>query len=397
MKQFFGLILLFAVINSCKKADIVPMQACNYNASESNAVHPADAKLQAILREYTEKGLPGIVLKIRDQHGVWTGSAGYADLAGKIPMKPCVTSKVASITKMLVGTLTMKLWERGKLNLDDKAASYLNDEIVDRVVNLNKVTIRQLMNHTTGIPAPTAQSAFYLAVLNNPDKRWKSEEVIRYVYDLPETFCCGSDRASYSDANTLLLGLVLDRILGEHHSLALKREVLDVLGMNDTYYYPNQELPLYTARGYFDLYNNGTITDVTNINTGSGNGYGGTYATADDIFKYMEETWRKGTFLSDSARAEMMRWVPESVGDRTANDTLFLGQCLMKRFTYLKQGSYGIGHTGRDLGYNATAVWFPKEDVTVMMLVNYGTNGSSDLKPVFMDFQDAVLKTFIHD
>lgn len=285
---------------------------------------------------------------------------------------------------------------RKKLDLDSKASDYLDKEIADRIVNLKHITIRQLMNHTSGIPSPTEQSAFYLAVLNNPDKRWEAREIIKYVYDKPEVRCCGPERASYSDANTLLLSLVLDRILGEHHSIALKREVFDKIGMPNTYYFPHQELPKNTARGYFDLYNNGTITDVTNINTGSGNGYGGTYSTVGDIFNYLETVWRNKQLLSDASRTEMQRFVAEEIGDQHPNDTLFLGEGLMKRFTYLKPGSYGIGHTGRDLGYNATGFYFPKEDVTLMFIVNYGTNGKSSLKPVFMEFQDKLLNFWLN-
>jgi D-alanyl-D-alanine carboxypeptidase len=348
-----------------------------------------------LLNTYTKKGLPGISLIIRDQHGVWIGSSGYADLDKKIPMKPCVVSKVASITKMLVGTLTMKMWQEGRIDLDQKAADFIDKDIVDNIVNLDKVTIRQLMNHTSGIPSPTAQNSFYLAVLNNPDKRWSAKEIIRYSYKVPEDKCCGADRASYSDGNTLLLSLVLDKILGYHHSQALKQEVLDALGMQQTYYFPNQELPPNTARGYFDLYNNGTITDVTNINTGSGNGYGGTYSTVFDIYNYLEKVWRKGELLTEPARNEMKRFVAEEIGTDHPVDTLFLGQGLMKRFTYIKEGSYGIGHTGRDLGYNATGFYFPKEDVTMMLIVNYGTNGNSNLKPVFLAFQDELLKSLL--
>jgi len=395
MKKLLPFLLILLAFSTCKQADIGPVEACNISFADSSSTHPLNSRLQVLLDGYTKKGLPGMSLLIRDENGVWVGSAGYADVDKKVSMQPCIVSKVASITKMLVGTLTMKMWEEGKIDLDRKAADFLDKELVDNVVNLDKVTIRQLMNHTTGIPSPTAQSSFYLAVLNNPDKRWTAKEIIKYSYKVPEDKCCGNDRASYSDANTLLLSLVLDKILGYHHSIALKSQVLDVLGMPNTYYFPNQELPPNTARCYFDLYNNGTIADVTNINTGSGNGYGGTYSTVFDIFNYLEKVWRKGEFLTEASRLEMQCFEVEEIGSDHPVDTLFLGQGLMKRFTYIKDGSFGIGHTGRDLGYNATAFYFPKEDVTLMLLVNYGTNGNSSLKPVFLEFQDELLKTLL--
>jgi D-alanyl-D-alanine carboxypeptidase len=252
------------------------------------------------------------------------------------------------------------------------------------------------MNHTSGIPAVTAQSAFYLAALNSPDKHWTAKELVKYIYNKPEEYCCGKDKASYSDSNTLLLSMILDKILGYHHSIALKSMVLDPLGMNSTYYFPHQNLPANTARGYFDLYNNNTITDVTNINTGSGNGYGGTYSTVLDLSRYIETVWRNKTFISQAAMQEMQKFVQEEINETNSKDTLFLGQCLMRRFTYIKPGSYGIGHTGRDLGYNANAFYFPKEDVTMTLIVNYGTNGKSNLKPVFLEFQDEIMKLILN-
>lgn len=386
--------ICFILISGCKEADIAPGEPCD-NPYIDNPAHPLRDVLPGIMDKYVKKGLPGTVVYVRDANGIFVHAAGYADVEQKIPMRPCVVSKVASITKMLVGTLTMKLWMEGRINLDDKAAKYLDADIVKNVVNLDKATIRQLMNHTAGIPSPTAQSSFYLAVLNNPDKRWTSKEIIKHVYGVPEDRCCGPDRASYSDGHTLLLGLVLDKILGYHHSKALYEMVLNPLRMTETYYFPHRELPKYTARGYFDLYNNGTITDVTNINTGSGNGYGGTYANVFDIAHYLDAVWRNGELLNDSARKEMLQFVAEEVNENNVADTLYLGAGIMKRFIYIKPGSYGIGHTGRDLGYNATGFFFPKEDVTLMFIVNYGTNGNSSLKPVFMEYQDEILKAIL--
>lgn len=103
--------LFLLVFSTCQDADITPMEACTFQVPEGNGQHPLNQKVQSLLEEYVRKGLPGISLMFRDQSGIWVGSAGFADLDKRIPMKPCVVSKVASITKILVGTLAMKLWE----------------------------------------------------------------------------------------------------------------------------------------------------------------------------------------------------------------------------------------------------------------------------------------------
>ncbi|MGV2482015.1 UNVERIFIED_CONTAM: serine hydrolase, partial [Salmonella enterica subsp. enterica serovar Weltevreden] len=80
--------------------------------------------------------------------------------------------------------------------------AYLPAEVVEKVANANCATIRQLMNHTSGIYDLTTNSKFYLEVLNNPDQTWDSDELIEFAYGQDANFACGQ-RADYSNTNTL--------------------------------------------------------------------------------------------------------------------------------------------------------------------------------------------------
>ena len=383
MKPLFPLIITLIIISACKDPAIPPTSNCDIDFADSSASHPKTAVYQDIANRYVKKGLPGVTLYIRDNNGVCIVSAGKADIEKNIKMSPCVVSKVASITKMFVGTLTHMLVEEGVLNYDEPASKYLSAEIVEKVPNASCATIRSLMNHTTGIYDITADTKFYLEVLNNPDQEWSSEELVKFAYGKDALFTCG-DTADYSNTNTLLLGLVITKATGTPHAHLVKERIIDKLDLKHTYYYSNVSLPPNTAQGYYDLFNNGTIANVTNYNTGSGNGYGGMYGTVSDMARFADALFRDKTLLTQASMDAMLTF-------REEDTSIFLGLGAMRRFGYKGPARFGYGHTGRDLGYSADLFYFPNQQTTMSFIVNYGTNAQTSLKQVFLDFENEVL------
>jgi len=384
-------ILLFCLVlfnYQCQKGDIDSSQACSYTYPAGNDNHPKAARFKSILAKYTAAGLPGISLLVRDPGGTWIGASGQADIEKGVPFQPCTVAKVASITKMFTGTLVHLLVEQQVFKLDDKIDAWLPAEVVSRVKNCRGATIRQLMQHTTGIYDVITSTEFYLALLNNPDKKWTAEELIELVYGKEPEFALGTS-CLYSNTNTLLLSMVIQKASGKNNVDLLHENILQPLGMNDTYYYSHDELPSITAQGYFDLYNNQTLTNVTNFNTGSGHGYGGFFSTVLDLQRFIEPLLKTKTLLKPGSLSEMTQFTPEIDPEDPAND-LQLGAGLMKRYfnQSLTSDRFGIGHTGRDLGYSANNFYFPNYDVTCCFIVNYGTNAESKLREVFYDFQD---------
>lgn len=388
MKKLLFILSVLVIGSNCQKGDIDSSQPCSYAYPAGNDNHPKAARFNNILIKYTKQGLPGISMLIRDHSGTWIGAAGKADIEQNIPFQPCTVAKVASITKMFTGTLAHLLVEQNVFKLDDKVDSWLDEELLKKVKNCRGATIRQLMQHTTGIYDVITGTEFYLALLNNPDKKWTAEELIKLVYGKEPKFALGTS-CFYSNTNTLLLSMVIQKASGRKNQDLLREKVLQPLGMNDTYYYSHDELPPITAQGYFDLYNNQTLTNVTNFNTGSGHGYGGFFSTVLDLQKFIEPLLRGKTILQAGSLNEMTKFLPEIDPEDPAND-LNLGAGLMKRYfnQALTSDRYGYGHTGRDLGYSANSFYFPNYDVTCCFIVNYGTNAESELREVFYDFQD---------
>jgi len=380
------LILLLFSLNNCKK-EIGPTDDIACSGQIINENHPKKNAINAIITDYVKKGLPGISVLIEDSNGIYANAVGFADIENNVAFKTCHISKAASITKMLVGTLTFKLQEEGKINLDEPISKYIDAEILKKIDNAEGKTIRQLMNHTTGIFDVITSSKFYLAVLNTPNKKWTQEELLEYVYGEDGYELNAPYPAHYSNTNTLLLSMCIEKAIGVPHHVLLKEKILLPLGLENTYYQGREDLPGFTAQGYFDLHNNNSIVNVSNLITGSGNGYGGIFSTVFDLHKFAKALLINKTILSDSSLNEMQQFLQE-------DDDFYTGPGLIKKFT--DKAAFGIGHTGRDLGYSADLFYFPAQNKTLVFFVNYGTNGSSALKDIFKQFEsdlaDALLE-----
>ena len=384
---FIIVIALLCAPFSCKKVDVGHSSDCTYTPTPN---HPKAAVYQAVLDEYVAKGLPGISALVRDASGTWAGAAGKADISENIDMKPCTVSKACSITKTFIGALTLQLVEEGKFSLDDTISKWLPSEIIDKVKNARESTVRMLMNHTTGIADIIDDNNFYLAVLNNPARKWKPVDLIPYVYgDSPEFSPAGSD-ATYSNTNFLLLVMIIEKATGQPHDKLLREKVIVPLNLGSTSYYWHDALPPNTAQGYFDLYNNGTILNMTNYNTGSGNGYGGLYSNVYDLQIFIEALVRDKRLLSTPMLTQMLTFTKEVTDGNREN-----GLGIFRDFLELGPDEYAYGHRGRDLGYTADMFWFPEKDRTMVYFVNYGTDATSDLKEVFKAFRTAIAKTVV--
>lgn len=377
LKIFFLTAMVFG-LTSCQPDAIVPTSGCNNIA---NQAHPKAAIYQEVLDEYSKRGLPGIAVSIEDQDGKWAGAAGKADIDKNLNMEPCHISKAASITKMCVATLTLMLVEDEKLRLEDKITKWLPEDVTSRLPNSDQITIRHLLAHQTGLSDLIKDNEFYLSVLNNPNRVWTQTELLNYVYDKPAKFSPG-DSASYSNTNTLLVSMIIESATGSNHADLLRERIFEPLKMNDTYYQGHDELPAKrVAQGYFDLYNNNTIINISNYNTGSGNGYGGLFSTVEDLQLFINGLFVEKSLLKDESLDQMLTFSP------IVETGKLLGAGVFKDFLDKGPDGYAYGHRGRDLGYSADLFWFPEIKATLAVVVNYGTDANSNLRPTFQEFR----------
>ncbi|MBK9570254.1 MAG: beta-lactamase family protein [Chitinophagaceae bacterium] len=389
-KALFSIAILSLIVSSCRKAQIIETRSIGMNIpwADSSNNHPKNAAYKVLLEKYRQKGMPGISLLITDNHGTWVGATGKADISNKIDFVPGTVSKVASITKLFMGTLIFKMMEdsvntgMGYLALNKKISDWLPASVTGHLANGNQITLGQCLKHETGIPDLIEEDRFYLAVLNNPNKKWEAEELLSFIYDKAPLFAAG-DTAVYSNTNTVLVTMIMEAQTGKKHVDLLKQYILNPLGLTHTYYQPHDILPNSVAQGYFDLYNNHSIVNVSNLVTGSGNGYGGIYSNLFDLNKFSDALLVKRTLLKPSSMNIMLTFGKQ-------DDTNLYGYGIQKSF--LTRGiDAGIGHKGRDLGYTANLFYFPNKGVLHIFFINYGTDAESELKDVFRQFQEELV------
>lgn len=391
MKQLFYYTLLAVLLfTGCRKPQIEHTQngAPLIPWTDSSSKHPGQAAFSALLEKYRGKGLPGISLLVQDVNGTWVGSTGKADIIKNIPFQPGQVSKAASITKLFIGTLVFQLMEDsvrsgiGYNALQQRITTWLPDRVTDKLPNGKLITLGQCMKHETGIPDLIQENKFYLAVVNNPNKKWKAEELLEFIYHKKPEFAPG-DTAIYSNSNTVLVTMIIEAATGRNHADLLREKILTPLALKHTFYQPHDALPSYTAQGYYDLYNNGTIVNVSNLITGSGNGYGGLFSNLFDLYTFIDRLLIKKTLLLPKSLAIM-----ETYGK--PDEPNQYGYGIMKKF--ISRGiNAGYGHSGRDLGYTANLFYFPNKQVTHVFFINYGTDADSKLKDVFTAFQEELL------
>src|SRR6218665_1121391 len=346
MKKIFYSLIYLSCFAQCKKEIVLSTSqagpACPW--ADSSSLHPKNAAFNNLLLKYKKEGLPGISLLINDASGTWIGASGKADIKNNIDFVPGTVSKAASITKMFMGVLLFKMMEDsarsgiGYSALNTAITHWLPTSVTSKIANGNTITLGQCMNHETGIPDVIEQDAFYLAVLNNPNKQWQPEELLQFIYNKDALFNPG-DSAIYSNTNTILVKLIAEASSGKSNLQLFKEYIFTPLNLQHTYYQPYDPLPPYVAQGYFDLYNNGSIANVSNLITGSGNGYGGIYSNVYDLKTLIDAVLIKQTFLAPQSLALMQRY-----GKKDGSN--YYGYGIQK--SYINGPVFGIGHKGRD-------------------------------------------------
>lgn len=178
------------------------MDTCTFSETTGNATNPNTTLYQDILDDFVDAGIPGLSIAIETpEHGWWVGCAGVASIEDNIAMQPCHLHHSASMAKTYTATMIMRLYEDEKLGLDDPARDYLPEDIVSEVANADEVTIRQLLNHTSGMVASYHSELTDIDLFNKPVADSSIESHFeKYVYRQPAGAAPGEE-FNYNNLN----------------------------------------------------------------------------------------------------------------------------------------------------------------------------------------------------
>ncbi len=326
-------------------------------------------QLQSILDEsVASQGIPGAVMHISTPDGTWIGASGVANLKTKTPLKPRDRFRIASMSKMFVATVVLQLWEETKLSLDDTIADWLSEEIAERLPNSDAITIRQLLNHTSGLEDYLSTDGYAEAIATTEASHvWTPAEAIEYAFDLEPVGEPG-EKHYYSNTNYILLELIVQAATGNILAQEIRDRILTPLQLNDTFTEMRENIPGGFVHGYSDWDGDGKRDDVTRKNDGFGLGDGGLVSTASDVARFAQALFANEELLEPETLEQMLTYVDDGEGDRYG-----LGVSAW-------ESAWGeaFGHGGRSGGFLSTSWYLWDEEVTVVVLANDADNADPD-------------------
>jgi D-alanyl-D-alanine carboxypeptidase len=220
------------------------------------------ARVQQAIDAVVAGGAPGVVAYARDGRREFTVTSGLRDVAAQKRMQKKSEFRVASITKTFVAAALLRLVGRGILGLDDSVEAWLPGV----VPNGAAITIRQLLEHTSGVYNYTTDN-FFLSDRNaDPTRAWTPDELLAVAFSHPPRFEPGS-AYEYSNTGYVLAALVLEAATGLAAATVLEEEIFEPLRLRRVGFEEDLALPGPFARGY-RLFSGGRVEEAPYHPTG---------------------------------------------------------------------------------------------------------------------------------
>ena len=329
-------------------------------ASLSISASPQEriARLDEFISEAHEYRLfNGVILVGEQGEVVYSKATGLANMEWNVPHGLNSKFKLASISKQFTCMLILQLVEEGKVSLDSKIADYLPDYPVEQG---SKVSIRNLMSHTSGIPNYTNFDNWYSELWL---RGYSAEEFLELFNHLDLEFVPGS-RFEYSNSGYHVLAAIVEQMRGKPFSEVMTERIFRPLEMTDSGCIDiNTVVPrMSSPYEYWDF--RFTRSDFFNPTTAKG--AGSVYSTALDLWKW-QKALVSNKLISATLTSEMMTKQISIRDDFGYGLGLATGRVEINGV----QHDY-VGHTGAYPGYNSLYVWFPGADRLLVVLNNTG-------------------------
>jgi D-alanyl-D-alanine carboxypeptidase len=337
----------------------------------SDTVLTAETDLPQVLHRWRDRaGVPAATLAV-DVPGrpLVLAASGTGRRDGGPPVTVDAQFRVASITKPFVATVVLQLAEEGRLRLDDPLSQYLPS-----FPGGHRITLRQLLNHTSGVPDFELADRFGESLLADRHRRWRTDEILSLVTGVRRDFAPGT-RYSYSNTGYVLLGEVIRAVTGSTWAAQVRRRIIDPLGLKHTYVAGAEPVPGGVLPGYFDADNDG---DQENIETGrpwpsletAQGPAGALVSTAADLAVFGGALFR-GRLLTRASLQQMLAEGPHH--PRTSNYGLGV------EITRRDYRTTTWGHGGALPGFRSVLWYLPHDDVVIVALANDWRANPEDL------------------
>ena len=308
--------------------------------------------------------------------------SGYSDVEKQVPLTTKHLLMQGSVGKTYVAAIALMLIKDGKLNLDEKVSVYLGHlEWYSRIPNASSITVRQIMNHSSGVMRYEFKPDFINDLNAMPAKTWKPEELLKYVLDEKASFAPG-EGWDYSDTNYILLGMIIEKLTDRKYYELLQEKILSPWQLKETK--PTDKKYLSgIAQGYAGKENEFKLSEKVIDDKGyfvinpqfewTG---GGVYSTTDDLAKW-------GKLLYEGKIIDTGMMLKDAVPAKLGRDAKY-GLGVIIRPT---QQGLSYGHSGFFPGYLTELFYFPDRKLCIALQCN-----SSDFKNLKLGLQRIVME-----
>jgi len=354
---------ILTILNSCTGFNQykIPNKILHQSKMENSLL--IENKLQSITDSLiNQQELIGLQVSIKFPDGkIWNGCGGTIDEDRKIPISNDHIIRMGSLTKTYTAVLIFKLAEKGLLSLDDKLNKWFPSYNYS-----SKVSIRMLLNHSSGIPDLLGMKVMFLSTLNS-GKKWTKDELLNLIFDNELDFAAGSDH-QYSNSNYVLLGIIAEIVTGKSLNELYATEIFKPISLSNTYFLPLEIIPsklitgydrnLIPLPGWHTTEPNNTAWASCAFSSGS------MAATASDILLFFNAVQNK-TLVSDSSYQLMTHFAKA----KEPKDKYFenFGMGLFQFGDYFGKT---IGHLGLFVGSEAIALFSEEKNFIIVILTN---------------------------
>jgi D-alanyl-D-alanine carboxypeptidase len=336
-----------------------------------------DATRKAV-RAAVQDGVPGVTLTARDGASAWSTTAGVGNIKTHAPRSADDRYRVGSITKTFVSTVLLQLEAEGRLSLDDTVEKWLPGVVHGNGHDGSRITVRQLLNHTSGIFNYTADETFgrtYFLKDGFFQHRYDTktpEQLVAVAMGHQPDFAPGTSW-NYSNTNYVVAGMVIQKVTGRSYGEEIRRRVIDPLHLTATSVPGTRvTVPQPSSRAYSKLAQTATgpTYDVTRLNPSLASSAGEMISDSADLDRFYAALL-KGRLLPPKQLKEMKTTVAV---EGIPNAGYGLG--LIDR--ELSCGVHVWGHDGGIHGSNSVAVTTADGRHSVAFNFNGDWSGDTD-------------------
>ena len=308
-------------------------------------------RIDSIVAEaYPADGPGAAAIVLRNGEILYRGASGLADMEHGVPVSPETRFGIASTTKQFTAACLLRLEERGLLSLDDPLAVHLPDF----PTRGDPITLRHLLAHTSGLGCYTDLSDFDRVERLDYDVG----EMAAYMRDV-ERLGAPDSLWSYSNTGYFLAGLVIEKTMGLPYPEALRREILEPLGLGDTMFGDARRIIPRRARPYQSV--EGAVVNCSYVSPVVRYSAGGLLSTVDDLARWTEALFA-GRVVSE-----------ENVRRMTSEQRLVDGRGTGYGLGFIVgeiAGRRAAHHRGSVFGFTCHSAYLPGEELYVAVLTN---------------------------